>query len=50
MRMATDMLKYIEEIKEYGSKLNIRIGMHSGTIVAGVIGKKNSSMTFGVTQ
>jgi class 3 adenylate cyclase len=40
MKMATDILKYIEEIKAYGSELNIRIGMHSGPIVAGVIGKK----------
>ena len=40
MKMATDILKYIEEIKAYGSELNIRIGMHSGSIVAGVIGKK----------
>ena len=41
MEMAKAMLSYINSIKTTNSKkVKIRIGMHSGSIVAGVIGKK----------
>ena len=41
MGMATAMLKYINSVKiSHSKKLNIRIGMHCGSLVAGIIGKK----------
>ena len=41
MGMATAMLKYINSVKIlHSKKLNIRIGMHCGSLVAGIIGKK----------
>ena len=41
MEMAIAMLKYINSVKiSHSKKLNIRIGMHCGSLVAGIIGKK----------
>ena len=40
-KMALDMLKYTESLPEHnGSLINFRIGINSGPLVAGVIGKK----------
>ncbi len=40
-RLALHMCRYIENFREInGKRLQIRIGIHSGPIVAGVIGKK----------
>ncbi|MDX1961265.1 MAG: adenylate/guanylate cyclase domain-containing protein [Leptospiraceae bacterium] len=35
-----EMIQYLDELHKTGSSLNFRIGLHSGDVVAGVIGKK----------
>jgi class 3 adenylate cyclase len=37
---ALDLIGYLDDLHKTGSKLNFRVGIHSGDVVAGVIGKK----------
>lgn len=42
-RLALDMLQEIDTFEINGQKLNVRIGFHTGTVVAGVIGTRKFS-------
>ncbi|WPB75298.1 adenylate/guanylate cyclase domain-containing protein [Archangium violaceum] len=39
-RMALDMLEAVARLKEAGMVLDVRVGMHSGPVVAGIIGTR----------
>lgn len=52
---ALEMLEYMNRLKkeqtQRGIKLwDIRIGIHTGTVIAGVVGQKNCRMIYGVTR
>lgn len=51
VQAAKEMHAFIERRNESAAvKWKMRIGIHSGSLIAGVVGKKNSPTTFGVLQ